>query len=224
MSSFKKAVGFEDPTKRYRERSINLSRLFVPNESAMRLITSTDTYQNFGIAKGDWLLLNKSLSPGPQDIVLFDYLGERGLAKANSLSARYNGDEDLLIIGVITLAVHHFRAPPPLPTHSDLTEIDFHSLLVTQEYSTLLCKASGHSMLPFLHNNDLIVLERHLEPTDSDVIIIALNNELVVKRINMSTKTLYSDNPKFKPIKLTQQDYTRFHGVCRASLRLLRPI
>ena len=132
--------------------------------------------------------------------------------------------DDLHVTGVITLSIHHFKPPPQLPWHQDLTELDLHKLVITQEHSTILCRAAGLSMLPYIWDRDILVLERHLTPENEDVIVLSLNNDLVVKRVNLHRRVLYSDNPNFKPYQINQDDYTRLHGVVRYSLRLHRPV
>lgn len=219
-------TGFENPTIRFRKQPLNLQTLFVHSHTSMRIISADNSYQKFGIAKGDWLLIDSALQALATDLVLFEYHGESHIARWNVLcqhiAASGKAWDELHVMGVISVSIHHFRQPPPLPWHCDLTEIDLHQLIVTQEHSTLLCRAAGVSMLPHIWDRDILILERHLTPENDDVIVLALNNDLVVKRINVHTKTLYSDNSSFKPYPITQDDYTRLHGVVRYSLRLHR--
>ncbi|EGQ9284319.1 S24 family peptidase [Vibrio parahaemolyticus] len=221
-------TGFENPTVRFRENPLNLQELFVHSHSSMRLISAENTYKELGIARGDWLLVDVALQPLVADVVLIERYGESHICRWVDLRHKVSvsGDDwsDLCVVGVITLSIHHFRQPPLLPWHSDLTEIDLHQLLVTQDHSTILCRASGLSMLPFVYDGDILVLERHVKPESGDVIVLSLNNDLVVKRVNLHTRTLYSDNPSFRAHRISQDDYTRLHGVVRYNLRLHRPI
>lgn len=220
--------GFENPTIRFRKKTLNLQTLFVHSHTSMCLMSAENAYPKLGIAKDDWLLIDSALQPLHNDLVLFEYHGESHIARWSVLCQHIATSgktwNELHVIGVITVSIHHFRQPPLLPWHNDLTEIDLHQLIVTQEHSTLLCRAAGLSMLPYIWDHDILILERHLTPANDDVIVLSLNNDLVVKRINLHSKILYSDNPSFKPYPITQYDYTRLHGVVRYSLRLHRPI
>ena len=221
-------TGFENPTIRFRKKPLNLQTLFVNSHSSMKLVPAENTHENLGIAKGDWLLIDNSLQPLYTDIVVFEQHGESHIARWSTLchevSASAKEWDDLYLMGVITLSIHHFRQPPPLPLHQNLTELDLHQLIITQEYSTILCRAAGLSMMPFIWDHDILLLERHLKAENEDVVVLSLNNDLVVKRLALSRRALYSDNPQFRPYPLTQDDYTRLHGVVRRSLRLHRAI
>lgn len=221
-------TGFENPTIRFRKKSLNLQTMFVHSHSSMRIMSADNTYKKLGIAKGDWLLIDSALQPLNSDLVVFEQHGDNHIARwsllCQHIAASGKEWDDLHVIGVVTLSIHHFRQPPLLPWHHDLTELNLHQLVITQEHSTILCRAAGLSMLPYIWDHDILVLERHLNPENEDVIVLSLNNDLVVKRVNLHSRTLYSDNPSFQPHPINQDDYTRLHGVVRYSLRLHRPV
>lgn len=221
-------TGFENPTISFRKCALNLSSMFVHSPSSMRLYESPCDYLSNGVAKGDWLLVDSSRNPVLTDLLLVDFFGDKEVVSKKALLHRESQKidlSDLVVIGVITMSIHHFRTPSKfIPNHTDMNELDLHKLLVEREHSTLVCRADGNSMLPHIFNDDLLLLERHLNVEENDVCVLALNNDLVCKRVNCLSRTLMSDNPNFKPYKVTAGDYLRLHGVVRYSIRLHRDL
>lgn len=219
---------FENPTLVHRDNAINLNNVFVHSPHSMQLIPSPATYEKYGICKGDWLLVDAALQPLMSDLVLVENHDETFVVEFKKYRQHQMGLEDCdptILLGVISLSVHHYRKPVPLPVHANLVELDIHQFLIERELSTVLCRAKGESMLPYIFNDDIMILERHLTPISGDVCVIALNHELVCKRIDVERSTLYSDNAAFKPYKVNQEkDYLRMHGVVRYALRLIRGI
>ena len=59
-----------------------------------------------------------------------------------------------------------------------------------------------------IHDGDLLVVDRSLEPTPGRVLIVALNGELTVKRLEHIGQRPYltASNPRFQPIPLMGQE------------------
>ena len=224
----KHAVGFENPTLKFRKKTLNLNTLFVHSHSSMRLMSAENSYSKLNIAKGDWLLIDSALQPLNSDLVVFEQYGDNHIARwsvlCQHIAASDKEWDDLHVQGVITLCVHNLRKAPPLPYHHDLNELDLHNLLIKQDYSTLFCHAAGHAMLPSIIDGDLLILERHLEPQSHDVAVVSLNDDLVVKRLNLDRGLLYCDNPQYPDYKTKPNDYLRLHGVVTRVLKQCRPL
>ncbi|QFT13325.1 S24 family peptidase [Vibrio sp. THAF190c] len=221
-------TGFENPTLQFRDQALNLNELFVYSPSSQRIIHSPSNELSLGIAEGDWLLVDSSRQPLLSDVVLMLSHDESYLVKwenlRNSSTFSASDFEEIIMVGVVTMSIHHYRHPVLLPEHESMICLDLHKLLVEQEHSTVICKADGESMRPFVHSGDLLLLERHLKPNENDVCILALNNDIVCKRVHLRSRCLSSDNPKFYDYQVSDSDYLRLHGVVRYSLRLHRPI
>ena len=99
-------TGFENPTIRFRKKSLNLQTIFVHSHSSMRIMSADNTYKKLGIAKGDWLLIDSALQPLSSDLVVFEQHGENHIARWNLLcqhiAASNKEWDDLHVIGVIT--------------------------------------------------------------------------------------------------------------------------
>lgn len=218
-------TGFENPCNLFKKKALNLTDIFVHSKSSMKIIPSPQDYIKFGISSGDWLLVDSGRQPSTSDIILVERFGESHVLLYSSLASRVANSEccifeDITVAGVICLSIHHFRPPINIPEHSNLNELDLHELLITQEYSSVICRASGKSMMPHIFDNDILILERHLTVHQNDVCILSLNNDLVCKRVDIEGHVLNSDNPNFKPYTVGECDYIRMHGVVRYSLRL----
>lgn len=220
-------TGFENPCAAFQQKALNLNELFVYSKSSMKLYVSESEYLNFGIAQDDWLLVDASRQPLAQDLVLVEKYDEQFVMMFSTISANTNNIdffESVTVLGVLVISIHHFRKPRELPEHESLTHLDIHDLLITHEHSTILCRAAGDSMLPFVFNNDLLLLERHLEVELHDVCVLSWNEQLVCKRVDKNRHVLWSDNPNYGPHNLTSNDYLKMHGVVSRSIRLHRKV
>ncbi|MGP9631132.1 LexA family protein [Halomonas sp. AOP42-C1-46] len=94
--------------------------------------------------------------------------------------------------------------PSPADDHLD-ADIDLHRHVVKRPASTFFVRAEGDSMLgDGIHHGDLLVVDRSLEPLPGRVIVIAVDGELTVKRLERVGQRAYlkASNPAYKPIPL----------------------
>lgn len=73
--------------------------------------------------------------------------------------------------------------PSPAADYIDKT-LDLNELLIQNPAATFYARAQGESMLDAgIHHNDILVVDRSLEPIHGKIVICALNGELTVKRL-----------------------------------------
>ena len=73
--------------------------------------------------------------------------------------------------------------PSPAADYVDKT-LDLNELLVQKPAATFFVRALGDSMLGAgIHPNDILVVDRSIEPVAGKIVICALNGELTVKRL-----------------------------------------
>lgn len=92
--------------------------------------------------------------------------------------------------------------PSPADDHLD-TEMDLHRHVVKRPVATFFVRAEGDSMMDDgIHHGDLLVVDRSLEPRPGRVIVIAVDGELTVKRLELVGQRAYlrASNPAYKPI------------------------
>jgi len=92
--------------------------------------------------------------------------------------------------------------PSPADDYIEKT-LDLNDLLVQKPAATFFVRAEGESMLGAgIHPNDILVVDRSLEPTIGKIVICALNGELTVKRLKSIGKeiVLGAENPAYADI------------------------
>jgi DNA polymerase V len=94
--------------------------------------------------------------------------------------------------------------PSPADDHLE-TSLDLNQYLIPHPAATFFVRASGDSMINAgINNEDILVVDRSLEPKNGDIIIAALNGELTVKRLHVKGKqvALRPENPEYPIIEI----------------------
>jgi DNA polymerase V len=81
--------------------------------------------------------------------------------------------------------------------------LDLNELLVQKPAATFFARAQGESMLGAgIHHNDILVVDRSIEPVPGKIVICALNGELTVKRLDRENEQwkLKAENPDYADI------------------------
>ncbi|MCD2452799.1 translesion error-prone DNA polymerase V autoproteolytic subunit [Methylicorpusculum oleiharenae] len=97
--------------------------------------------------------------------------------------------------------------PSPADDYVEKT-LDLNELLVQKPAATFFVRAEGESMLGAgIHPNDILVVDRSIEPVPGKIVICALNGELVVKRLKRQAGRwlLGSENPAYRDIVLYEE-------------------
>lgn len=109
----------------------------------------------------------------------------------------------------LPLFASRVQAGFPSPADDYLeASLDLNQHLIQHPAATFFVRASGESMINAgIHNNDILVVDRSLEPKHGDIIIAALNSELTVKRLHVSHKKviLKPENPDYPVIEITEE-------------------
>jgi len=94
--------------------------------------------------------------------------------------------------------------PSPADDYID-AEMDLHGYVVKRPAATFFARSEGDSMIgDGIHHGDLLVVDRSLEPLPGRVIVVALDGELTVKRLERVGQRTYlsASNPAYQPIPL----------------------
>lgn len=81
--------------------------------------------------------------------------------------------------------------------------------LVTNKEATFFARVSGQSMINAgLNDNDLLVIDRSLEPEDGKIAVCFLDGEFTVKRLRVSKNEMWlqPENPDYPIIKITDEN------------------
>jgi DNA polymerase V len=94
--------------------------------------------------------------------------------------------------------------PSPSTDYVEKT-LDLNELLVQKPTATFFARAQGVSMIGAgIHHNDILVVDRSIEPVPGKIVICALNGELTVKRLDRDNDQwqLKAENPAYPDIAI----------------------
>ena len=119
----------------------------------------------------------------------------------------------------ISLPLYSSKVPAGFPWPADdhmEGKLHLNTHLVKHPTATFFVKASGDSMLGAgIHDGDILVVDRSLEPRKGKVVIAAVDGQLTVKRLQKKgSKTfLVPENKKFRSIELNENNDVKIWGV-----------
>ncbi|MDR0392409.1 MAG: translesion error-prone DNA polymerase V autoproteolytic subunit [Planctomycetaceae bacterium] len=96
--------------------------------------------------------------------------------------------------------------------------LDLLRLLVPNPPATFFMRVDGNSMINAgIFHNDLLIVDRSLLPSNGEIVVLEVGGEFVVKRlvIKNAKYELHAENPKIKPIKLTDESELKIWGVVK---------
>lgn len=105
--------------------------------------------------------------------------------------------------------------PSPADDYVDKT-LDLNELLVQKPAATFFVRAQGFSMINAgIHPNDILIVDRSIEPVPGKIVICALNGELTVKRLGRDNGQwkLMAENAEYPDIVLYEELELVFWGV-----------
>ena len=98
--------------------------------------------------------------------------------------------------------------PSPAEDFKQL-RISLDKSLVKNKDATFYAKVSGQSMIGAgLDDDDLLIIDRSLEPIDNKIAVCFLDGEFTVKRLKVEKECVWllPENPKYKPIQITEEN------------------
>lgn len=111
----------------------------------------------------------------------------------------------------ISLPLFISKVPAGFPSPADdyvEKTLDLNELCVKQPAATFFVRVEGESMLGAgIHPNDILVVDRSIEPVPGKIVVCALNGELTVKRLDCENDQwkLKAENPNFPDIELHEE-------------------
>jgi DNA polymerase V len=85
--------------------------------------------------------------------------------------------------------------------------LDLNRHLIKHPAATFFVRVAGDSMIGAgIHPGDILVVDRALEPQDSNVVIAVIDGELTVKRISQRHGKLFlvPDNQAYEPLEIVE--------------------
>jgi DNA polymerase V len=95
-------------------------------------------------------------------------------------------------------------------------KLDLNRYLVHHPTATFFVRVAGNSMTGAgIHEGDLLIVDRSLEPRNGRVIIAVINGELLVKRLKIEGKQPYliAEHQDYPPLAITEAMEFQIWGV-----------
>lgn len=96
--------------------------------------------------------------------------------------------------------------PSPADDHMDKA-LDLNDYLISRPASTFFVRVSGDSMINAgIHPNDILVVDRSIDPQNNSIVIAVVNGELTVKRLQRTPQkvSLIPENPDYPVMDITE--------------------
>jgi DNA polymerase V len=96
------------------------------------------------------------------------------------------------------------------------TRISLDEELIVNKEATFFARVSGQSMIGAgLDDNDLLVIDRSLEPQNNKIAVCFLDGEFTVKRLKVSSEEVWlqPENPNYPIIKITEENNFIIWGI-----------
>ncbi|TVM02525.1 MAG: peptidase S24 [Candidatus Brocadia sp. WS118] len=105
--------------------------------------------------------------------------------------------------------------PSPADDHIQ-KKLDLNELVIKHPAATFFVRVNGDSMKNAgIFHDDILVVDRALDPKSNDIIVCVLNGEFAVKRFVKDKRriVLYPENPDYMPIEVTEEMEFQVWGV-----------
>jgi len=89
-------------------------------------------------------------------------------------------------------------------------------VLIKNKEATFFARVSGQSMINAgLNDNDLLIIDRSLEPEHNKIAVCFLDGEFTVKRLRVENDGVWlqPENDNYNPIKITQDNQFVIWGI-----------
>ena len=94
--------------------------------------------------------------------------------------------------------------------------------LIKNKEATFFARVSGQSMVGAgLDDNDLLVVDRSLEPAHNKIAVCFIDGEFTVKRLKIKADGLWlqPENSNYKPIKITEENDFVIWGIVTSVIK-----
>jgi DNA polymerase V len=94
--------------------------------------------------------------------------------------------------------------------------LDLNEHLIRNPYATFFVRVTGDSMIDAgIYSNDILIVDRSLQPKDGNIVIAVINGDLTVKRLQRAKNKLFliPENKNYNPIEITSDMNFEVWGV-----------
>jgi len=113
--------------------------------------------------------------------------------------------------------------PSPADDYLD-RKLDLNEHLVKNPAATFFVRVAGDSMTGAgINDNDILVVDRSLDPANDSIVIAVVNGELTVKRLlkNNNSCRLIAENPDYPDLEIGEETELEIWGVATYAIHSL---
>jgi DNA polymerase V len=113
--------------------------------------------------------------------------------------------------------------PSPADDYLD-RKLDLNEYLIKNQAATFFVRVAGDSMTGAgINDNDILVVDRSLEPANNSIVIAVVNGELTVKRLikNRNSCRLVAENPAYPALDISEETALEIWGVATFAIHAL---
>ncbi|HHO47884.1 MAG TPA: translesion error-prone DNA polymerase V autoproteolytic subunit [Desulfobacteraceae bacterium] len=113
--------------------------------------------------------------------------------------------------------------PSPAEDYVD-RKLDLNELLIKNPAATFFVRVAGDSMTGAgIHHDDILVVDRSLEPVSNNIVIAVYDGELTVKRLvrDKNGLRLVAENPNYPPLVISEENGCEIWGVVTSVIHQL---
>ena len=147
-------------------------------------------------------------------------IAPQGKTSPSSISAIYGFEKKTTIIRPLFSFGVSAGFPSPAEDYIE-KQLDLNELLIQHPASTFFVRVNGESMTGAgINHDDILIVDRSLEPVSGKIVIAIVNGEFTVKRLvkKNSTCHLIAENPHFPAIEITEESSCEIWGVVTSSI------
>jgi DNA polymerase V len=133
----------------------------------------------------------------------------------NSIAAVYGLEQKSTIRRPLFLSGVSAGFPSPADDYVD-RKLDLNELLIKNPAATFFVRVAGDSMTGAgINHDDILVVDRSLEPVSGSIVIAVYDGELTVKRLvhDKNRMRLVAENPNYPPLEVTEENGCEIWGV-----------
>ena len=113
--------------------------------------------------------------------------------------------------------------PSPADDYLD-RKLDLNEHLVKNPAATFFVRVAGDSMTGAgINDDDILIVDRSLEPSSNNIVIAVVNGELTVKRLikKKNSCLLSAENPNYPPLTINEETPLEIWGVATYAIHSL---
>ena len=143
-----------------------------------------------------------------------------------NLKSSYSSSKEVSSKPIIPLAKETVSAgfPSPAEDHIEIG-IDLNRYLIKNPISTFFLRVSGNSMNNAgIYNNDLLIIDRSINPIPGNIVVALLDGEFTLKRLVKKQNSYYlkADKENYPAINLYEYIEIQIWGVAIYSIHELQ--